>query len=221
MFATTRHNTPSHELEAKANIGRYLWDWYPVRYAVCTQQSAANDLVSCVVAGAVRLYFGYELSAFKASVVMNSYYSCKFLTPTYFYPVLKFLVLDVSVNLIVWSEIEPCVSIIAACLPTFGPLVKNGHSIQSLARSLQSKILKQKSSDSTSIELAASAWPVENNSRQPRGLNRRPQGTWDTPGDDDTNTLVNKDLELGNQRTDDIDNPYPPRISKISTATSE
>ena len=65
MSIITYYDRPLYELEAKANIARYLLDCHLVRLAACTQQSVANDLVSCVVAGTVRLYFGYESSAFK------------------------------------------------------------------------------------------------------------------------------------------------------------
>lgn len=35
----------------------------------------------------------------------------------------------------IWSRIEPCASIIAACLPTYGPLIPKGHFLASIIRS--------------------------------------------------------------------------------------
>ena len=52
--------------------------------------------------------------------------------------------------------------------------------------------------------------------RQPRSLNRKPQGSWDTTGDDDTNTLVTKDLEMGDRYADDGDSPDPSRFMKAA-----
>ena len=73
---------------------------------------------SCVIAAAVRLYFAYELSAGTDKHPTDNHFSYT------------------SVNNVIWSLIEPCVSILAACLPTFGPLVKSQLSLGSLVRSL-------------------------------------------------------------------------------------
>ena len=68
---------------------------------------------------------------------------------------------DVSVYNVIWSEIEPNASIVAACLPNFGPLIKSGLSLQSLARSFQSHIFKRSTTSSSDSEhLASSGWPA-------------------------------------------------------------
>lgn len=72
---------------------------------------------SCVVAAAVRLYFAYELTAGTDTHPTDYHFSY------------------VSVNNVIWSLIEPCISILAACLPTFGPLVKLKFSLRSSLRS--------------------------------------------------------------------------------------
>lgn len=54
-------------------------------------------------------------------------------------------------NLVIWSEIEPCLSIIAACIPTFGPLLRNGFPLNSFASSVRSWF-KRSSSSSASLE---------------------------------------------------------------------
>lgn len=60
----------------------------------------------CIVATSVRLYFGYKLSEDGSGrPVSDQEFSY------------------VSVNNVIWAEIESCCSIIAACLPTYGPLI--------------------------------------------------------------------------------------------------
>ncbi|KAF2687595.1 hypothetical protein K458DRAFT_484867 [Lentithecium fluviatile CBS 122367] len=62
----------------------------------------------CVVATAVRLYFGYKLSeAGAGKPVSDQEFSY------------------ISVSNIIWAEIESCCSVLAACLPTYGPLVRS------------------------------------------------------------------------------------------------
>ena len=97
---------------------------------------------------------------------------------------------DISVNNVIWSEIEPCASIIAACLPTFGPLIKNGISLQSLAKSLHSHIFKHSTSSSnTDTErLASSGW---NASHVPRFRE------WNSLEDENSTKVFTDDIELG------------------------
>ncbi|KAI1113332.1 hypothetical protein F5Y14DRAFT_441882 [Nemania sp. NC0429] len=62
----------------------------------------------CIVATSVRLYFGYKLSeAGSGRPVSDQEFSY------------------VSVNNVIWAEIEACCSIIAACLPTYTPLIRS------------------------------------------------------------------------------------------------
>ncbi|KAH7316783.1 hypothetical protein B0I35DRAFT_512661 [Stachybotrys elegans] len=62
----------------------------------------------CVIATAVRLYFGYRLSeAGSGRPVSDQEFSY------------------VSVHNVIWAEIESCCSIIAGCLPTYGPLARS------------------------------------------------------------------------------------------------
>ncbi|KAI1746572.1 hypothetical protein F4782DRAFT_545041 [Xylaria castorea] len=62
----------------------------------------------CIVATSVRLYFGYKLSeAGSGRPVSDQEFSY------------------VSVNNVIWAEIEGCCSIIAACLPTYAPLIRS------------------------------------------------------------------------------------------------
>ncbi|KAI2607959.1 hypothetical protein GGR54DRAFT_389835 [Hypoxylon sp. NC1633] len=62
----------------------------------------------CVVATSVRLYFGYKLSeAGSGRPVSDQEFSY------------------VSVNNVIWAEIETCCSVIAGCLPTYGPLIRS------------------------------------------------------------------------------------------------
>ncbi|KAI0448082.1 hypothetical protein F4803DRAFT_496430 [Xylaria telfairii] len=62
----------------------------------------------CIVATSVRLYFGYKLSeAGSGRPVSDQEFSY------------------VSVNNVIWAEIESCCSVIAACLPTYGPLIRS------------------------------------------------------------------------------------------------
>ncbi|KAI0398798.1 hypothetical protein F4802DRAFT_114603 [Xylaria palmicola] len=62
----------------------------------------------CVVATSVRLYFGYKLTAAGSGrPVSDQEFSY------------------VSVNNVIWAEIESCCSVIAACLPTYGPLIRS------------------------------------------------------------------------------------------------
>ncbi|XDG07882.1 hypothetical protein ABKA04_007497 [Annulohypoxylon sp. FPYF3050] len=62
----------------------------------------------CVVATIVRLYFGYKLSeAGSGRPVSDEEFSY------------------VSVNNVIWAELESCCSVIAGCLPTYGPLIRS------------------------------------------------------------------------------------------------
>ncbi|CAD6589006.1 MAG: hypothetical protein ASARMPREDX12_003557 [Alectoria sarmentosa] len=151
-------------------------------------------MTSCIVAGAVRLYFGYKLSEFKGVVVRDSYYSY------------------VSINLIIWSEIEPCMSIVAACLPTFGPLIQGGFSLPSLARSFQSRIFKQSTSTSTESEpRGVSGWPASN-------YTPKSDGSWNRLHDENNRTPHSADVELGERKAHNDQWLSPEEIPKAKQA---
>ena len=101
--------------------------------------------------------------------------------------------LDISVNNVIWSEIEPCASIVAACLPTFGPLIKNGISLQSLAKSFHSQVFKHSTSSSTTDteRLAGSGWAAPN---APRSRE------WSSLEDENSVKHFTEDIELGKTR---------------------
>ncbi|KAF2788807.1 hypothetical protein K505DRAFT_420871 [Melanomma pulvis-pyrius CBS 109.77] len=89
----------------------------------------------CVVATAVRLYFGYKLSlAGAGKPVSDEEFSY------------------VSVNNIIWAEIESCCSVVAACLPTYGPIMRSIAIPSSILSSIQSLLnsVKRKSTARTS-----------------------------------------------------------------------
>lgn len=73
----------------------------------------------CVIASSVRLAYLVEISRYKQS-------DRKFATASF--------------NTAIWSIIEPCTSSIAACLPTYGPLFKDGRGLSTLLRSVASKL---------------------------------------------------------------------------------
>jgi len=55
------------------------------------------------------------------------------------------------VNNLVWMAIEPCASIIAACLPTLGPLFKGKRSLGSIIRSIRSALSVRSQSSSSDL----------------------------------------------------------------------
>lgn len=96
--------------------------------------------------------------------------------------------IDISSNLSIWSVIEPCISIIAACLPTLGPLVRDGVSLQSLIRSLQPRCVKR--SRAISTESDRSIGPVH------RTLSSS-ERAWHKFQEDYSNTSYSVEVELG------------------------
>ncbi|ERF76448.1 hypothetical protein EPUS_07328 [Endocarpon pusillum Z07020] len=73
----------------------------------------------CIVASAVRL--GYYIQLIKMRQADRHFSTITF-------------------NCVLWSVIEPCASIIAACLPTYGPLFEEGHGLTTIFRSIASKV---------------------------------------------------------------------------------
>ncbi|MCJ1246110.1 hypothetical protein MMC30_003315 [Trapelia coarctata] len=70
----------------------------------------------CVVSSAIRLYY--------LTVISNPAEATDLTYQT--------------ADILIWSAIEPCTSIICACLPTLGPLFKGGRTPESLVNSLRS-----------------------------------------------------------------------------------
>ena len=93
-----------------------------------------------------------------------------------------------SSNLSIWSVIEPCISIIAACLPTLGPLIRDGTSLQSLIRSLHLRSAKR--NRSTLIESNRSKRQVQDD-LSPSGR------AWHKFPEDCSNTSYSVGVELG------------------------
>lgn len=85
----------------------------------------------CVISSTVRLAFVIKFVA--GYTGLGSYYS------------------SLVVNNLIWMIIEPCASVIAACLPTFGPLFRDGRSPGSIIRSIRSVLsFRSQSSNSSS-----------------------------------------------------------------------
>jgi len=75
------------------------------------------------------------------------------------------------VNILIWSTIEPCVSIIAACLPTYGPLFRHGGTFKSLVSSIRSLMRTSKTSTHHgSISLADGPGGHMQASREPKAI---------------------------------------------------
>ncbi|KAL5117423.1 hypothetical protein ACEQ8H_004739 [Pleosporales sp. CAS-2024a] len=91
----------------------------------------------CVIATAVRLYFGHQLSlAGNGKPVTDEEFS------------------NASVNNVIWAEIESCCSIIAACLPTYGPLMRSMACptfISSTLRSLLNSVRRRRSNSGSDM----------------------------------------------------------------------
>ncbi|KAA6408787.1 MAG: integral membrane [Lasallia pustulata] len=152
--------------------------------------------IFCVVSSAVRLYFAYELSlAGTARHTSDNHYSY------------------VAVNMLIWSEIEPCASIIAGCLPTFGPLVTGGHSIPNLARSIKFHIFKRMGSISNLPQQSNIGFPDSQPNEE-----FKVRRAWFQLQNKANTTLHTGDIE---QRQSEILRPDPVFIQVQSTRTSE
>ena len=69
---------------------------------------------------------------------------------------------DISANSAIWNLIEPCCSIIAACLPTLKPLVQAARSPKSLVK----RLLSYMSPFSNSVALDNRSWPAGSAARR-------------------------------------------------------
>ena len=82
----------------------------------------------------------------------------------------------VVVNIFIWSRIEPCCSVVAACLPTLGPFFQNGHSPASLVENIRSIF----SSRGSTSSLAVGSRKVSEDSKSAaRGFAEDGQRQWD------------------------------------------
>ncbi|CAJ2513881.1 Uu.00g020000.m01.CDS01 [Anthostomella pinea] len=103
----------------------------------------------CIVATSVRLYFGYKLSeAGSGRPVSDEEFSY------------------VSVNNVIWAEIESCCSVIAACLPTYGPLIRSLSFPEFLAstwRSLLNSVRRTSNVQSSRHDQKDSWYPLSEN----------------------------------------------------------
>ena len=76
------------------------------------------------------------------------------------------LIPDVSVNNVIWAQVESCCSVIAGCLPTYGPLIRSSsfsEFVSSVFKSLL-KSLKRKSTTWSSKRDQTDAWyPLSEN----------------------------------------------------------
>ncbi|KAL9124980.1 MAG: hypothetical protein Q9217_005759 [Psora testacea] len=172
---------PAHPPQTQIFSAWPISDWwtkqagYDLNYGGFITAFAAVDIALDIVAAAVRLYFAYELSKGASTHPTDNRFSY------------------VSVNSVIWSLIEPCVSIVAACLPTLGPLVKSKTSLRSLARSLQSHILRRSKSGVTSSEDSSH---VSNGRQSDLTANSKPQGPWSPLPDAHYKTTPKDDIEL-------------------------
>ncbi|KAK9415008.1 putative integral membrane protein [Seiridium unicorne] len=100
----------------------------------------------CVVATSVRLYFGYKLSeAGSGRPVSDEEFSY------------------VSVNNVIWAEVESCCSIIAGCLPAYGPLIRSLSVFEfftSIFKSLLSSAKHKKTTGSSTADQKNTWYPL-------------------------------------------------------------
>ncbi|MCJ1387900.1 hypothetical protein MMC18_000743 [Xylographa bjoerkii] len=68
--------------------------------------------IFCVVSSAVRVFYFVQFSSLYNQMANNQ-------------PSLSDTFLDILTNSDLWANIEPCTAIVAACLPTLGPLFRN------------------------------------------------------------------------------------------------
>ena len=94
--------------------------------------------ISCVVAATVRLVYVVQLN--QNYIPSTDVYISKAIGNPLEYVASANISQDSLLQLTIWSDIEPCCSIIAACLPTLGPLFREGRSPESLVSSILSKI---------------------------------------------------------------------------------
>ncbi|MCJ1245732.1 hypothetical protein MMC30_002936 [Trapelia coarctata] len=86
--------------------------------------------IFCVIAGSLRFYYGYV----EVNLSINSNGDTRYAVVTQVY---------------LWDRIEPCASIIAACLPTYGPLVRGNRLLESWIKSAASFFSMRSSSRSS------------------------------------------------------------------------
>jgi hypothetical protein len=111
--------------------------------------------------------------------------------------------LDVSVNVLIWGEIESCCSIIAACLPSYGPLLQGSNFLKPLMRGLSSvlSMLNSRRTQASSIMsfrrvYEASATTTSKESASASDI----QGSWYPLKDVSHITTISQDVESGLRR---------------------
>lgn len=141
--------------------------------------------IFCVVAASVRLYFTYELSLSGKNIEIS-----------------KTEFSYVSVNILIWGEIESCCSIIAACLPTYGPMLKNFKIFKSLARGFTSVISLFNSRRTQASSLGRLRRSAGNGSATAGDSTSASdvQGDWYPLKDANNVTIVPQDVESGLQK---------------------
>jgi len=104
----------------------------------------------CLGSAGVRLYYAFELStAGNSFAISDNFFSY------------------ISVSNLIWSTIEPCTSIIAACLPTLTVFVRGTHSPESFLSGLWSRVRIFSSTSSTpSFPHSSPAPTAETNSQK-------------------------------------------------------
>ena len=138
-----------------------------------------------MIAASVRLYYCVRLNTFEhILVVSNKEYSCMGSHLNICQDRQSNKYLDVTVSQAIWAEVEPCCSIVAACLPSLGPLAKEGHFLHSMIMSLRS--LASKSSKTSSIT-------ADEGSASSEDLPKRP---WYKMQSDANGTSSSQDIEL-------------------------
>ena len=152
---------------------------------------------SCVVSSIVRLVYFVQLNS--SFVTPERVFSRKsFLHPSFFCLLTQFLPLAVVANLLFWSVLEPCVSIVTACLPTLGPLVTDHKApgfLYSL-RSLWGRVLHSKNGSETMLD------ELKEPHRDRNNWQKLPPGSVDyhthiAAGRTSEATVVGHDLEAG------------------------
>jgi len=141
--------------------------------------------IFCVVAASVRLYFTYELSFYgNAAATSSSWFSY------------------VSVNTLIWGEIESCCSIIAACLPSYGALLQGSQIVKKIGKAFSSVLNASMFSSRRTQQSGASAFSLTRARTASEAVSEQGtssievEGKW-YPLSDRIQTIVSQDVERG------------------------
>lgn len=155
------------------------------------QSLTLSSCASCVISAIVRLYFAYSLTSGNDTHPTDDHFSY------------------VSVNNVIWSLIEPCVSVVAACLPTFGPLLTSDLSLRSLVRSFQSRTFSFKRS--TGASSSKDSTHSDRDGRWQTAPRMATQAPWSPLPDGAAMMTYRADMELGDAGKGDNEESEPPR----------